>query len=614
MTFRNKILLSIWGVVLSLLVITFFIINYWTRSRVEATFTNELRASFSTIQVLTRLQAEMLERSCLIIAESPRLRAVAELGDPGTAYELSRELAQNSLSSLFVLTGRHGKPLAQILEGKSLQTPVGDRESIRKAMENVATSDIWTFDGRAYRVVSAPILLDAELIGVLTIGFQVSMDDITTLKQATNSNIVLLLDYSPLLATLDSSITRTLVSAVAIAHRRANTLADSACSVFGIPAGADTYLGTRVRLNYLLHEDSSQVSYLIVKPFSVEVRQSMASVLNTFGFVALGFLALTTLIGIVISRGMTRSITELVRGTNEVSKGNYDYTIHVRGRDEASFLGKKFMEMSQSLKEKIAELARLNLDLIGRNADLDETLKKLRDAQQELIRNERLAATGKLTAQLAHEINNPIHNIQSLLKTALNRLPQEAHGRELIVVAFDEVNRMSRLTRQMLDIYRSSFVEVQLQPTNLNDLLQEVIAVMKEELTSSGVTMHTEIDPQLPVVRGSTDKLKQVFLNIMTNARDAMPNGGLLTIAARAECGFVHIAIGDTGVGIPQENLNRIFDAFFTTKEKVSGVGLGLSVCHGIVSQHDGKISVQSMPGKGSTFTVSLPYSDGRSA
>ncbi len=614
MSFRNKILLSIWGVVLSLLVITFFIINYWTRSRVENTFTNELRASFATIQVLTRLQAEMLERSCLIIAESPRLRAVAELGDPGTAYELSRELAQNSLSSLFVLTGRHGEPLAQILEGKSLQTFVGDRESIRRATERVATSDIWTFDGRAYRVVSAPILLDRELIGMLTIGFRISMDDITTLRQATNSSIVLLLNNSTLLTTLDTLTTGMLVNAVAIEQRRANTLTDSSCSVFGIPAGADTYLGTLVRLNHSTNEDGSRINYLIVKPVSVEVRQSMESVLNTFGFVALGFLLLTTLIGIVISRGITRPITELVKGTNEVGQGNYDYMIHVHGRDEVGLLGRKFMEMSQSLKEKIAELARLNIDLIGRNADLDETLKKLRDAQQELVRNERLAATGKLTAQLAHEINNPIHNIQSLLKTALNRLPNEAHGRELIVVAFDEVDRMSRLTRQMLDIYRSSFVEIQLQPTNLNDLLQEVIAVTREEMANNGVTINTDIEPQLPSIQGSKDKLKQVFLNITANARDAMPKGGLLTITAYAECGFVHIAISDTGVGIPQENLNRIFDAFFTTKEKVSGVGLGLSVCHGIVSQHDGKISVKSMPGKGSTFTVSLPFTDGRSA
>ena len=608
MTFRNKILFSIWGVVLSLLVITFFIINYWIRSRVENTFANELRASFSTIQVLSRLQAETLERSCLIIAESPRLRAVAELGDPSTAYELSRELAQNTLSNLFVLTDRRGAPLAQIRDGRSFPAQTKARESIQHAMEKIATSDIWAIDGTAYRVVSAPILLGPELIGTLTVGFRVSPQDIATLKQATGSNIVLLLDESPILSTFDTTATRTLVAAAAPQRATVNTLADSACSVFRISAGGDIFLATRIRLNRSLPGDTSLVSFLVTKPFSAEVRQSMASIFNTFGFVALGFLALTTLIGVVISRGMTRPITELVRGTSEVSRGNYDYAINVRGKGELGFLAGKFMEMSRSLKEKIAELARLNLDLTERNADLDATLKVLRETQQELIRNERLAATGKLTAQLAHEINNPIHNIQSLLKTSLSRLPQEARGRELIIVAFDEVNRMSRLTRQMLDIYRSSFVEVRLQPTSLNEVLQEVIAFTQEELVNSGIAVNSAIDPQLPLVQGSKDKLKQVLLNIVANARDAMPGGGTLSITAKPECGFVNIEIGDTGVGIPAENLGRIFDAFFTTKEKVSGVGLGLSVCHGIVSQHDGKISVRSKPGEGSTFIVSLPH------
>ena len=608
MTFRNKILLSIWGVVLSLLVITFFIINYWIRNRVENTFANELQASFSTIQVLTRLQAETLERSCLIIAESPRLRAVAELGDPSTAYELSRELAQNTRSNLFVLTGKRGPPLAQILEGRSFQAQVENRESTQKAMEKVATSDIWAIDGQAYRVVSVPMLLGTELIGTLTVGFRVSTEDISTLRQATGSNIVLLLDGSTLLSTLDASVTNVLMTAARELHNHANTLADSTCSVFRISAGSETYLAARIRLNNTLTSDTSQVSYLVLKPFSAEVRQSMASILNTFGFVALGFLALTTVIGVVISRGMTKPITELVKGTNEVSRGNYDYAISVSGKDELGFLAGKFMEMSRSLKEKIAELARLNRDLTDRNADLDSTLKMLQETQQELVRNERLAATGKLTAQLAHEINNPIHNIQSLLKTSLNRLPQEAHGRELIVVAFDEVSRMSRLTRQMLDIYRSSFVEVQLLPTSLNDVLREVVAFTKEELVNSGISVSTSIDPQLPLVQGSKDKLKQVLLNIIANARDAMPGGGTLSICANANGGFVHVEISDTGVGIPGENLNRIFDAFFTTKGKVSGVGLGLSVCHGIVSQHDGKINVWSKPGEGATFTVSLPY------
>jgi signal transduction histidine kinase len=333
----------------------------------------------------------------------------------------------------------------------------------------------------------------------------------------------------------------------------------------------------------------------------------MTSVLGTFGVVSLIFLVLTTIIGLFISRGITRPISELVRGTTEISQGNYDYSIRVRGRDELSILAQRFMAMSSSLKEKISELAKLNQDLLERNRDLDETLRKLQSAQEEIVRSERLAATGKMTAQLAHEINNPIHNIQSCLNTALKRLPQETRGRDLIEVAYDEAGRLSRLTGQMLNFYRGSLVEEELKPTNLNDMLDEVVLLMRDELSASKITLRTDIRKELPAIRGSRDKLKQVILNLISNARDAMPQGGHMDIVASAENGTVRLAVKDDGVGIAKENLNRIFDAFFTTKKEVSGVGLGLSVCYSIVHQHGGTISVASSVGRGTTFTILLP-------
>jgi signal transduction histidine kinase len=265
------------------------------------------------------------------------------------------------------------------------------------------------------------------------------------------------------------------------------------------------------------------------------------------------------------------------------------------------------MEMSASLKEKISLLGQLNDNLMERNRDLDETLRQLQTAQEKLVRSERLAATGKLTAQLAHEINNPIHNIQSCLKTALGRLPQDIKGRDLIDVAYDEVNRLSRLTVQMLDFYRNTLVEEEMKPVDLNALLGEVLAMTQQELQARNIAVESKVDPGLPPIRGSRDKLIQVLVNLISNARDAMPHGGNLGLLAQAQNGAVRIMVRDSGVGIPRENLNRIFDAFFTTKSKVSGVGLGLSVSYGIVRLHRGTIEVESEPGLGSAFTVVLP-------
>jgi two-component system NtrC family sensor kinase len=299
-----------------------------------------------------------------------------------------------------------------------------------------------------------------------------------------------------------------------------------------------------------------------------------------------------------------------VRGTTEISRGNYDYTIRVDGKDELGLLARRFMAMSSSLKEKINELGKLNRDLLERNRDLDETLRELRSAQEELVRSERLATTGKMTAQLAHEVNNPIHNIQSCLKTALGRLPEGTKGRDLIDVAYEEVNRLSRLSAQMLSLYRSTLVEEEMKPTNVNEILGEVVALAQGEIQDRNIVLRTEIEPSLPLVRGSHDKLKQVLLNLISNALDAMPGGGELVMLASRDNGSVHLTVKDTGVGIPRENIDRIFDAFYTTKGKVSGVGLGLSVCYGIVSQHRGSLEVESTVGKGSAFTVKLPTGD----
>lgn len=603
MTFRNKILFSIWGVVLSLLVITFFIINYWTRTRVENTFADELRANVSTLGEFSRLQSETLIRSCLVIAESPRLRAVAELGDPPTAQKLSGEISSTTVSTLFLLTDRSGATLAQILNRKGNTLDLGKRASIDRALEHVATTDVWTIQNTVYRVVSVPILLDRELIGTLTLGFHITGDDIATLKAATGSDIILALGKHPVVTTIDSADAQDLLAALP----ESRTALDTTTSMLRLPGGNETYLGTSFRLSGSSVSGDEEVRYVILKPFSREVRRAMASVLTTFGLISLLFLVFTTIIGVVISRGMTKPITDLVKGTAEISKGNYDYAIAVRGKDEISFLGSKFIDMSRSLKEKMSELDALNRDLLERNRILDETLRRLKEAQQELVQSELLAATGKLTAQLAHEINNPIHNIQSCLQTALQRLPRDAKGRDLIELAFEEVGRMSRLTRQMLDIYRSSRMPTKVENVDIGAVLTETIESTREELTRNHITIQTDIGPGLPPVSGSPDKLKQVFLNLLLNARDAMPEGGELLASVHAENGSIRIVIRDSGIGIARENLDRIFDAFFTTKEKVSGVGLGLSVCYGIVSQHSGTITVASQVGQGSTFTVSLP-------
>jgi signal transduction histidine kinase len=607
MKFRYKILLSIWGVVLSLLVITFFIINYWTRSRIEDAFSEQLSSNRSTLNGIVGLEAEILSRGCQVIAESPRLRAVVELQDPKTAYQLSQELNQTTVSDLLVLTDRRGRPLVQIVFGQQMEGDVAERTSVQQALRSVSSTDVWSLGGKIFRVASVPLLVDREMIGTLTLGFALTGEELARLKRWTNnSDIVLTNDRNVVLSTISFPEHDGLLASLSSSGMLHETASRDSASVFRLKTANDVFLGTAFQLNKP-ESVARPIKYLIIKSTDRELSRSLNPILGTFGLISLIFLALTTLIGHAIAVGMTRPINALVQGTTEVSKGNYDYTIAVNGRDEVSFLAQRFGDMSRSLKEKVSELGRLNQDLISRNRDLDETLQKLQQAQEELVKSERLAATGKLTAQLAHEINNPIHNIQSCLKTSLGRLPRETQGRELIEVAYEEVTRMSKLTRQLLDFYRTSFVPEEMKPVDLNGLLGEVFQSFGDELRANKIEVTMNPGENLPFVRGSADKLKQVFLNLVLNARDAMPDGGFIRIGTAVDNGLVKISIGDSGVGIPKENLDRIFDAFFTTKSKVSGVGLGLSVSYGIISQHRGTINVTSMTGEGSTFVVSLP-------
>ena len=612
MTFRTKIVTSIWGVVLSLLVITFFIINYWTRGRIEGTFERELRSDFSSVQLNEKLQSAHLIRADVVIAESPRLRAAIETGNQKTAYELSQELSRTTRCQVYVLTDRGGRPLVQLLRGARDQWDVSSYATIRDALRYIASSDVWAVRGNVYRVVSVPILIQAELVGTLTIGFEITLTELASLKRATNTDLVLASNGTPALSTLDPSETRALVPDVAFLPGTADSAeGDTLPLPYRLSANDETYLCSTVPLHHPSGTDSTSVYYLLIKPLSREVRQSMESVLGTFGLVSLAFLALTTIVGIVISKSMTRPIQELVKGTTEISRGNYDYAIHVGGRDELGLLANRFMEMSSSLKEKITELGRLNKDLLDRNRDLDETLRKLQSAQEELLKSERLAATGKMTAQLAHEINNPIHNIQSLLESSQRKIEETNSARELISVALEEVSRLAKLTRQMLEFYRGSVVDMERVEVDLAGLLNELVESNREQLDSHGVKVLLEVPRDLPTVHGSRDKLKQVFLNLILNARDAMPDGGQLALRANVLRGAVRVEVTDTGVGIPPENIGRIFDAFFTTKKEVSGVGLGLSVSYGIVQQHKGSIYVSSTVGKGTTFAVQLPAGAG---
>ena len=245
---------------------------------------------------------------------------------------------------------------------------------------------------------------------------------------------------------------------------------------------------------------------------------------------------------------------------------------------------------------------------VGIFKDLRERLKierELQKTQQALLQSEKLAAMGRLTSQIAHELNNPIYGIMNTLELLKTEVPPESKRRRILELSLSETQRLAEMLRNMLSFSKPE--EEKRRPVKINELVEGILLVMEKQLREANITLVTSFDDAIPEVMASTNQMRQVTLNIIKNAKEAMPKGGTLTVRTGRENNHVVIHIQDTGTGIPEEIRDRIFDAFFTTKSKVKGVGLGLSVCYGIIRDHGGEIRVESEEGKGTTFTIRLP-------
>jgi PAS domain S-box-containing protein len=244
---------------------------------------------------------------------------------------------------------------------------------------------------------------------------------------------------------------------------------------------------------------------------------------------------------------------------------------------------------------------------VGRLRELER-----RRLEQVLFDTEKLAATGRLAASIAHEINNPLEAVQNSLYLLSRAVPEGAPERSFLDIATRETQRMSRILRQMLGFYRPTTA---MGPTDVNALVLEAEALVAKRLRENNVRIEKELLPTLPLIRASADQLKQVLLNLFLNATEAMPQGGRLIVATQTGGGgeldaysadAVRIDVRDTGTGISEEAVARIFEPFFSTKME-KGTGLGLWVSHGIVQAHGGTLKVRSRSGHGTTFTITLP-------
>lgn len=258
-------------------------------------------------------------------------------------------------------------------------------------------------------------------------------------------------------------------------------------------------------------------------------------------------------------------------------------------------------------EEALQETARQREQVL---AELQAKTEELRATTQQLWQAARLAGVGELAASIAHELNNPLGTVSLRIEGLLNKTPPDDPRRRPLEVIQGEVERMSNLVSNLLQFSRPG--RDQISTVDVCDELIKTLELVSHHLKKRSIEVYTDFSPGLPPVHADRQQLRQVFLNLSTNAADAMPTGGRLT--TRVKTGqlpdgraAIVIEICDTGVGIPSELLSRVCDPFFTTKEEGKGTGLGLAICRRIIEQHQGRLVIESEVGKGTTVRIILP-------
>ncbi len=282
-----------------------------------------------------------------------------------------------------------------------------------------------------------------------------------------------------------------------------------------------------------------------------------------------------------------------------IVKSRAQGVIVVINRSDGSFTSDD-LELLQFLAGAVAVAAE-NARLYGELADFARELER---SQAQLIQAEKLAATGRLAASLAHEINNPLQAIHNCLHLVISRPLTEDKKKYYLGLAQTEVERLITLVQRTLEFYRPS--QGRTSATDVNRLIENVLALSSKRLEHGHVQVHTQLQADLMPIAAVPDQLTQVLLNLIINAVEAMPQGGALTIVSAQRDSWLAIEVQDTGAGLTPDEAARIFEPFYTTK--ADGTGLGLAVSYGIIQQHGGRIEVKSAPGQGSVFTVLLPF------
>jgi signal transduction histidine kinase len=347
----------------------------------------------------------------------------------------------------------------------------------------------------------------------------------------------------------------------------------------------------------LLRESSVQSAYGRLETVLAQERRVLFTILLLSFGLGVG-------VSILISRGLARPLRQLKTAMDVIGGGELDQPINVRGRDEIGDLARAFARMTENLARSQEAMARLNADLAAK-------IQKLEETQAQLVQSEKLASIGEMSAAVAHGLRNPLASLRAAAQVALHRMRDDAAAREHLRAIVEEVDRLDRRIGHLLSFSRPAPFRPLRE--HLPQVVRSVLPAFEAQLRERGVTLELDLPDDLPEVRVDPMQVEQALLEILSNALDAMPEGGTLGVRGHAEgaegsARRAVVEVADTGGGIPESVLPSVCDPFFTTRPE--GTGLGLAIAKRYAAQNGGTLEIGSAPGRGTTVRLSFPAAE----
>ncbi len=464
-------------------------------------------------------------------------------------------------------------------DGETVAGPSPDAAQLRATREGHAPVAFVPGDGALYALAVAPVEAEGRWLGAAGVASPVDATTAGTLAGLTAADVTIVAGDSVVASTMDEAVARGLADGEArLAAVDGVRELDVGGRRFWV---ASAPLGTVGRVVFA----ADRASELALLP---ELRRGALLAL----LLALG---VALALGAVLATTVSRPVRGLATAADRLSGGDFDAPLSGSAIEEVDRMARAFARMRASLRSRLDELSRANEELAERQ-------ERLRALQSELIRRDRLAASGRLVTELAHEIRNPVANIRNCLEVVHRRMTHDPEGRRFADLAIDELLRMHELAEQMLDLNRP--MDPGASRADAHEVVSQVAALIRAGGDRWQVEVTTEPLADLAI---PPDTLKQVLLSLAQNARDAMPGGGAVSLVLRRVGVRAAVEVADRGPGIPDELMDRIYDPFFTTKADASGVGLGLFIAQGLIARFDGRLDASNREGGGAVFRLTLP-------